>query len=279
MLDLSSESVVEGWATRLHFAAAFATTRALTTAVAAGRSSTAALTGQPGEFVFGCETVTIRIGAGDHALHPFGEFVFGEFSVTVLVECHQSFDHFGRIGTPAALFAAATTKSATALRLATLASAHITAASTTTGTTSASGRAFRANFIFGEFSVAVLVEGLECGGGVLQFFAGNFAILVGVQGDEDREKSHHAGSAATTLPTGATTALLTAATTKAATFASGRSALATASLSPVVAAFPVLGQRIAHGNGCAERQYAEECFVHLRLLGAELAVRQSRIGT
>lgn len=98
----------------------------------------------------------------------------------------------------------------------TTAALHATApASTEAGT----------NFVFRQFAITILVEGLQCGHRVLDFRGRDFAVFVGIEGGEHGQHGHHAGATAATRTTLAAAALKAARTTLAPL--AGTSALST----------------------------------------------------
>jgi len=111
--------------------------------------------------------------------------------------------------TSAATFtASATFTSATAASAATIFTRSATSATSFTGSatgsasfaaaTTSSCREIGAQFVVGEFAVLVFVEFFQCGHRVFDFLGGDFAILVGVQGNHERQHAHHVKSAAAT---------------------------------------------------------------------------------
>src|ERR1700743_3460772 len=69
------------------------------------------------------------------------------------------------------------------------------------GLSAAAAAKIRPHFVIGEFAVAVLVELLQGGGGVGDFIAGDFVVVIGVERGKDGV--HHAGSPPSIPPTAA----------------------------------------------------------------------------
>ena len=117
-------------------------------------------------------------------------------------------------------------------------------------TASATATKAGTNLIFSEFSVLVLVEGLQRGSRIFDFRGGNLAVLVCIERGKHGQEAHHTGTSAT-WTTSATTAFGATGTAR----ATGTALTTTAALATLTAFAEALGLSVCHHEEAAEREY------------------------
>ncbi|MCD6051064.1 MAG: hypothetical protein K0Q55_2467 [Verrucomicrobia bacterium] len=125
------------------------------------------------------EAIAVRIQPAKHALHTFGQFIFGQFAVSILVVLH----HAGG-------------KVSATLAWLTLSGSSGRTAATETSTPAACGT----QFLCGKFAIVILVQLLERHGRILQFRFIDRAVAIGIQ-----RRDHRIGHRTETLPLALTT--------------------------------------------------------------------------
>src|SRR4051812_1329353 len=108
---------------------------------------------EPGQLVLVDEPVLVRVGPFQEAPHPLGQFILAQLPIAVLVESHHPRDQFPGVRP---------------------------------------GRAALAErgeeLVASELAVLVLVQGTERRGRVVDLLGRQFAVAVGVEGCEDRQR-------------------------------------------------------------------------------------------
>jgi hypothetical protein len=128
-------------------------------------------------------TVVVQIASLQDALHLFGQLALVDLAVLVGVMAHQTLDHPTR--TRPATGATATTWTAHTGT----SHAWATHAWATHAWTALTRRTFGPQFVSREFAVAVLIQLLQRGSGVLDLFRRNLAVPIRVQRHHQRHRT------------------------------------------------------------------------------------------